>query len=137
MPLAFIVLLVCVEVLSYREQWRRALSMVRTVAVLATTLATVAAFLSGYQASSPLGDLPSDIQGALSGHHAYGRLLLINALVMATLFWILRVALHGKRFISALYLITLSLQLFLTVWVGTMGGALVFDHGVGVHLLRK
>jgi uncharacterized membrane protein len=74
------------------------------------------------------------VQNALGQHHAYGRLLLINSLLMGTFSVIAARAVYGKKGMSALYVVTLVLQLLLTLWVGFLGGSLVFDRGVGVTL---
>jgi uncharacterized membrane protein len=132
MPLAFIAMLACVELLRARTCWRQSLGVTRTVAILGVIASTSLAFLSGYQASSPLGDLPPDIQGALGTHHAYGRLLVVNALLMGTFAWLESRATHGRSVVSLLYFATLIAQLALSVLVGYLGGELVFTHRVGV-----
>lgn len=134
MPLAFVVLLVVVEALRCFCGWRDSLVVTRRVLLIAVIFSTACAFLSGYQASSPLGDLSVEVQDALREHHAYGRLLLINSLLMGTFAWIAARAVHGKRGISALYVMTLLVQLALTLWVGYLGGSLVFERGLGVRL---
>ena len=132
MPLAFVVLLVVVEVLRCFGAWRERLLVTRRVLIISVVVSTCCAFLSGYQASSPLGDLSVEVQDALGQHHAYGRLLLINSLLMGTFSWIAARAVHGKQVMIALYLVTLVIQLGLTLWTGYMGGSLVFDRGLGV-----
>ncbi|MEY4669245.1 MAG: hypothetical protein RL518_1944 [Pseudomonadota bacterium] len=131
MPLAFIVMLSCIELLRIRPGWRETLRVSRAVALVAVVVSTGIAFLSGYQASSPLGDLAPDIQGALGTHHAYGRLLLINALLMGTFAWLESRALRGGAVLFLLYLVTLFVQAGLTLLVGYLGGELVFTHGIG------
>lgn len=131
-PLAFIALLVCVEVLRGRRVWRDSLRVTRNVASMAVVISTTFAFFSGYQASSSLGDLSAEIQGAIGAHHAYGRLLLVNALLLGTFAWLESRATHGRRFIVSLYILTLLTQLGLTALVGYLGGALVFIHRIGV-----
>jgi len=132
MPLAFATLLIVVEVASLYPQWRKSLSSARTLLVSATAISVVLAFITGYQASSSLADLPAESRGALGQHHAYGRLLLINAGVMLVLFLASRRAIHGKRTMWVLYYLTFLFQIALTVLVGGMGGDLIFDHGIGV-----
>ena len=134
MPLAFVVLLVVVEGVRSFASWRDGLRVTRRVLLISVIVSTVSAFLSGYQASSPLGDLSREVQEAVGQHHAYGRLLLINALLMGTFAWIGARAVHGKKGIWVLYVLTLLVQLALTLWVGYLGGSLVFDRGLGVTL---
>ena len=132
MPLAFVVMLACIELLRARTCWRQSLGVARTIAIIAVVASTSFAFLSGYQASSPLGDLPLNVQGALGTHHAYGRLLVVNALLTGTFAWLESRATHGRRVVSFLYFTTLLAQFALTVLVGYLGGELVFTHRVGV-----
>ena len=132
MPLAFIAMLVGVELLRARRAWRESLRVTRNVAIMAVVISTTSAFFSGYQASSSLGDLSAEIQGAVGAHHAYGRLLLFNALLLGTFAWLESRATHGRAFMFSLYILTLLAQLGLTVLVGYLGGELVFIHRLGV-----
>ncbi len=134
LPLGFVLLLACVEALRVRPTLRPTLLITRRVLIIAVIFSTVATFLSGYQASGDLGDLAADVQGELGRHHAYGRLLLINSLVMGTFSWIAGRAVHGRTFVTVIYYITLAIQLGLTIAVGWMGGALVFERGLGVRV---
>ena len=132
MPLALILMLSCVELARTTTRWRQSLRTTRSVVILAVVLTTTFAFFSGYQASGPLGDLPPQVQAALGSHHAYGRLLLVNALLLGTFAWLEARATHGRRVLSLLYAVTLIAQLVLTLFVGYLGGALVFTHRLGV-----
>jgi|LauGreDrversion4_2_1035121.scaffolds.fasta_scaffold18505_3 uncharacterized membrane protein len=132
MPLAFIVMLCCVELARMAPRWQQSLRTTRNVAILAVVLCTTCAFFSGYQASSPLGDLPAHTQAALGSHHAYGRILLVNALLLSTFAWLEGRATHGKRVLSFLYIFSLIVHLGLTLFVGYLGGGLVFTHRLGV-----
>jgi hypothetical protein len=134
MPLAFVALLGCVELLRIRAPLREPLKITRAVLIVAVVASTVAVFLSGYQASSPLGDLSPEIQAALGTHHALGRLLLINALLLGTFAWLESRATHGKRVLFSLYSFALLVQLGLTLSVGYLGGGLVFTHRLGVSV---
>lgn len=133
MPLAFVILLALVEVCRMFSKCRATLEVTRSVLLAAVIVSTVAAFLSGYQASGSLGDLAPAVQEDLGSHHAWGRALLINSLVMGTFFWLGARATHGKRFVEAIYFFALALQLGLSVAVGYMGGELVFGRGLGVR----
>lgn len=132
MPLAFVTLLACVEVARISPPLRAKLVVTRRVLILAVVVSTSLAFLSGYQASSPLGDVSADIQSAIGRHHAYGRLLLINALLMVSFAWLGGRALHGRKTLLSLYVVSLVAQLALSLFVGYLGGDLVFGYGVGV-----
>ncbi len=132
-PLSCIVLLVVVEVFSILGRSSDRVEWARRFLVFAVLLATTAAFLSGYQASSPLSEAPSPIQDALGLHHAVGRIMLINSILLAAFALVASRALHGKRVIQSLYHLTVVIQLGLALWVGSLGGSLVFDHAVGVR----
>jgi hypothetical protein len=58
--------------------------------------------------------------------------LLVNALLLGTFAWLEARATHGKRVLSLLYSVTLIVQLGLTLFVGYLGGGLVFTHRLGV-----
>ena len=117
-----------------RRTWRDQLAPAVGPLVIITALSTACVFFSGYQASSSLVDMAAVVEAELGTHHAVGRLLLINAIVMATFFRVSRVATHGRAVFRCLYVVTLLLQLLLTVWVGYMGGNLVFHRGLGVQM---
>jgi uncharacterized membrane protein len=68
----------------------------------------------------------------LGSHHAYGRILLVNALLLSTFAWLEGRATHGKRVLSFLYIFSLIVHLGLTLFVGYLGGGLVFTHRLGV-----
>lgn len=132
-PLSCIVMLALVEALRIfvlppdRVEWAR------KFLVFSVVVATAAAFFSGYQASAPLAEAPSEIQAVLGRHHALGRLLLINSLLLVTFFLVAARAAHGKKIMESLYRLTVIAQLAMALWVGSLGGSLVFDHGVGVN----
>lgn len=117
-----------------RARWRDALAPAVGPLVIITAVSTACVFFSGYQASSSLADMVPAVEAELGTHHAAGRLLLINGLVMAAFFRVSRVATHGRAVFRCLYFVTLFLQLVLTVWVGYMGGNLVFHRGLGVQM---
>ena len=132
MPLAFVILLVAVEVVA----WCRPLMPVRgirAVLVAACVVATLAAFLTGYQASSGTSELSEVQKEVLSIHHTLGKLLLCNVVLLGTWCFVLAVAKERLGTWRALYLLTLVIQCVLTVWVGFLGGELVFHHGVGLY----
>lgn len=133
MPLAFVVLLALLESCRIVPTFRSSLAVTRHVLVCAVVVSTIATFLSGYQASSDLGDLAPAVQDELGSHHAWGRILLINSLLMGTFSWLAKRATHGKGALWALYFLALGVQLVLSVAVGFMGGELVFGRGLGVR----
>lgn len=134
LPFGFILLLVGVECARLRVKWRDSLAPAVWPLVIVTALSTACVFLSGYQASSELVDLTPVVEAELGTHHAVGRLLLINSIIMATFFRVSKVATHGRAIFRSMYFITLVIQFVLTVWVGYMGGCLVFDRGLGVRV---
>jgi uncharacterized membrane protein len=132
MPLAFATLLVVAELMRLKQAWRCKASVVRGAALVGCLLATLAAFFSGYQASDGLPDLEPPLAAALSTHHAWGRILLIDSVLLCTFAWISRIATHGKKMFEGIYYTVLLLFIAGVLYVGSLGGALVFEHGLGV-----
>ena len=131
-PLAGVLLLVASEVLRLIPSLRLARAVVQTTAVVLCVVSVAAAFLSGYQASSRAGELSGVVEEAMARHHSLGRVLLINAVLLATCFFLARIAIHGRRVLQTLYYVAFVIQITLTVWVGYLGGQLVFTHAVNV-----
>jgi len=132
LPLAGAILLVVSELSVLIPRCKAARGTLRTTAVLACLVAVVCAFLSGYQASSRAGELHGTVEEAMAYHHSLGRFLLINSILLTTFFLLSQVAVHGRKVLTALYYLTVCIQIALTVWVGYLGGRLVFEHGVNV-----
>jgi uncharacterized membrane protein len=76
--------------------------------------------------------LAPHVEIAMGWHHSLGKGLLATSLLLATFYYLSRVAKHGARLMSALYYIVVAIYVALTVWVGTLGGQLVFTYGVNV-----
>lgn len=133
MPLAFTVLLLCMEGLCWVPAAARILSAVRQLLVAAVVVSCLAAFLSGYQASSSMGEVSETAEAALGVHHAIGRFVLINAVLLGAFAWLSKVARQRQGLFKAVYLLTLVVQLGLLLWAGSLGGDLVFSHRVGVR----
>jgi len=104
----------------------------RPALVLCVVCAASLAFLSGYQASSELGTISEQVEKELGKHHSLGRLYLISALALGTFFLVRSRALHGRVILTALYYVALLSVVILTLWVGALGGDLVFEHGLGI-----
>jgi uncharacterized membrane protein len=132
MPLAFALLLVVAELMRLKSAWQYAGAVMRVAALVACLGSTTAAFLSGYQASNGLPDLAPPVAAALGAHHAWGRVLLVTIVLLCAFAWVARIATHGKRIFDALYYLTLGLYVALVIYVGSLGGALVFKQGLGV-----
>jgi uncharacterized membrane protein len=132
LPLAGVILLVVSELAIFVPRLTPARETLRTTAVVACLVAVLCAFLSGYQASSRAGELHGAVEEAMAYHHSLGRFLLINAIVLTTFFLLMRIAVHGRKVLTALYYLTVCIQISLTAWVGYLGGRLVFEHGVNV-----
>lgn len=131
LPLAGILLLVAIEVGRSFRRIRDVVDRSRAVVVAALIFGVLCSFLSGYHASSNLAELSPTVESAIATHHSAGRFLLINVLLLGTFFFLSTIAVHGRRVIESLYYVFLLSQVVLTVWVGHIGGDLVFDHGVG------
>jgi uncharacterized membrane protein len=132
LPLASALLLCVAEMLRCVPRARAVSSVLRTTAVVACAVAVIAAFVSGYQASSRAVALAPHVESAMGWHHSLGKGLLATSLLLATFYYLSRVATHGARIVSALYYLVVVIHVALTVWVGTLGGQLVFAHGVNV-----
>lgn len=132
LPLASAILLVAAEAIALVPRYRLAGERLRTTAVVSALISIAGAFLSGYPASDRAGELHEAVEAAVMAHHSLGRLLLINSFVLGTFFFICRVATHGRGVMTALYYIAAVIHISLTVWVGHLGGKLVFEHGVNV-----
>ncbi len=132
MPLAFISLLLLLELLRFIPSVSRALPTARAILLPAVLVSAAAAFLSGYQASSSMGEISDAAKAALGTHHAVGRFVLINAALVAIFGWLARIARQGRAAFQALYYVALAVQAALTLYAGSLGGKLVFSHGVGV-----
>ncbi len=132
-PLSFVTLLVVMEALHWIRPTEKGQSF-KGVLIVAVVLSTAASFFSGYQAVSDLGEIQEATERLISQHHIVGRLLFFNVIGLVTSYWIAGVAAHGKRFFHASYYVFLLVQVILTMWAGYLGGALVFEHGVGVKV---
>jgi uncharacterized membrane protein len=133
LPLAATLAIVVCELFAVLPRFRAKASACRAVVVVAVVVAAVLSFLSGYQASSELGSITPDVEKLLGSHHSLGRLYLIAAIALAVFHIVGNKARHGKALLSLLYYCLLLVVVFLTVRVGSLGGKLVFDHGVGVR----
>jgi hypothetical protein len=114
--------------------WRGVAEAARKPVVVACGVSAAASFASGYHASSFLNDLSPSVEEALGSHHAWGRMVLISSIVMCALFWIAKVATHGRSVFVALYYVALTILVALTVWVGYLGGELVFTHNIPANI---
>ncbi len=132
LPLASVLLLCAAEVFQCVPRFRNSSDILRKAAVVSCMVAVIAAFISGYQASSRALHLAPHVEAAMGLHHSLGKALLVTSLLLGTFFFLSRVATHGKKVFCYLYYLAFLLQVIGTIWVGTLGGRLVFDHGVNV-----
>jgi uncharacterized membrane protein len=133
LPLAGALLLVFAELSPLSKRLAKRSEYLREIAVIGSLLAVAAAFISGYQASSKIAELTPAVETALAWHHFNGRLLLINSLLLFTFFLLARVATHTRATFKVLYYLAALVQVALTIWVGSLGGGLVFNHAVNVQ----
>ncbi len=132
LPLASIILLCVAESMRFVPRVRAVGDTLKTTAVVACVVAAIAAFVSGYQASSRAMELSPHVESAMGWHHSLGKGLLATTLLLATFYYLSRVATYGRRIVSALYYFFLAMYVTLTIWVSTLGGQLVFTYGVNV-----
>lgn len=132
LPLASVILLCVAESLRVMPRTRAAGETLRITAIVACVVASITAFVSGYQASSRAIELTADIESAMGWHHSLGKGLLATTFLLATFYYLSQVAMHGALIMRALYYFVLAVHVALTLWVSTLGGELVFIHGVNV-----
>lgn len=132
LPLAAALALVVCEVIAVFPATRSRGNLHRPVFVLCVVLAACLSFLSGYQASSQLSAVSPEVEAELGKHHSLGRLYLLSALALGAFQLVRSRARHGRAILGALYYLALAGVVALTLWVGALGGRLVFERGVGV-----
>lgn len=132
LPLAGALLLCFAELSRLSPRVRHIALSIRPVAIIFCVTSVVVSFLTGYQASSRASDITTAAEQAMALHHSFGKGLLVSSLLLATFFFLERVATHGKKAFMFLYYIFFMLQVVGTIWVGTLGGELVFKHGINV-----
>jgi len=132
LPLASAVLLCVAEAARFIPLLRAASGTLRATAVTACIVAVLAAFISGYGASSSALNLSPTAEQALAFHHSLGKALLVTSLLLGTFYYLMRIATHGKKLFIFFYYLVVVLQVVGTIWVGALGGGLVFDYGINV-----
>jgi uncharacterized membrane protein len=130
-PASFLFFLIVSEILPF-TRFQPFATTVRWIAVIALASGCSLAFISGYQASYLAGDISEQANEVLSQHHTFGKLLFINSLLLLTALVLGRVATRGKVWVQRLYYFSALLEVFLLILTGRLGGALVFEHAVGV-----
>ena len=135
-PATLVVLLLIVEGLRFFARARgeddAKVCAIRKFLVVALMVSVLASFLSGYSASNLLNELSKEHEALISSHHSFGKLLLVNSILLGVFFWLSQVALHGKVWFGRLYLAMLIGQFALSFATGGKGGEMVFDYGIGV-----
>lgn len=134
-PLAFIVLGFLLELCDLLRRDKIFGFVVRVMVVIAT-LGVAAAFYSGYFA----------IEGAEGGsfavpndevafHHNFGRILLFMVVPLLILNFAKDKAVTSRQVWNGLYYIFFATCALISIYVGYLGGELIFKHGVGVHVM--
>ncbi len=136
LPLASILLLCLAELSRKLPRIRDIARSLRPLAVILCVVAVLTSFLTGYQASSRAINLTTASEQAMAIHHSWGKGLLVSSLLLATFFFLERVATYGKKMFVFLYYLFFIVQVVGTIWVGTLGGELVFKHAVNVERLQ-
>jgi uncharacterized membrane protein len=113
-------------------KFNRHAHVLRPLAVVLAGLSVTITFLTGYTASSNLSDLSGAVEDAVAYHHAWGKLLLVDSLGLVALYFLQRVATHGKGILTVLYYICGVIFVLGAFGVGHLGGELVFEMGVNV-----
>jgi uncharacterized membrane protein len=136
LPLAAALLLCVAEISRFAPRVYPHLKALRSIAVISCLIAVTLAFITGYQASSRAQSLSSAAEQAMAIHHSWGKGLLVSSLLLATFFYLERVATHGKKLFAFLYYLFFIIQVAGTIWVGHLGGELVFGYGVNTPRLQ-
>ena len=132
LPLASLIFICAGEMLVCSKRFRAFRDPIRVAGVCFLVASVACAFFSGYSEVTRAGELEQAIEDAMARHHSMGRLLLLNSLALASFFFIAQIASHGRRLLLGLYYLTLCIQVALTLYVGFLGGELVFKHAVNV-----
>lgn len=129
-----IALIFCVLLLEFWAIARRrpADPQMQAVLLCFCLLATVAAFISGYQANDLANAAFIIADEQIAPHHAFGRLLLF--IIPLTLAFQLAAAhaKHGRRGFFWAYIISLLLTACLVAYTALLGSELVYRYGAGV-----
>lgn len=137
LPLASVLFLCISELLVLTPVLRSSRDTLRSAAVTSCIVSVIAAFATGYQASSSATELLPSAEIAMADHHSFGKALLVSALLLGTFYYVARIATHGKKAFYYLYYLVLLVQVIGTIWVGFLGGRLVFKHGVNVSCIEQ
>ncbi len=116
---------------------RECLEQIVTFQIFTAALFGIVAFFSGYFAN---GYVTLEGEGALAElvatHHAIGRLSMLFILCAAAFRAVSCISQRERRRIwDMLFTVFLVLSTAITLYAGSLGGALVFEHGAGVSLI--
>ena len=134
-PLAFIVIGFALELLDEVTKRETFVFVVRVLLTIAA-LGVIAAFFSGYFAiDAAQGGSFAIPEAAVAYHHNFGRVLMFAVVPLLLLNFAKDKAIANKQIWRGVYLVFFSICAALAVYVGHLGGELIFDHGVGVHVI--
>jgi uncharacterized membrane protein len=137
LPLASALLLIAVEIFAVLFKYRTLESTIyalRYTSVVACVIGVIAAFTSGYQASSLAIKISASAEDALAWHHTLSKGVLVASILLGAALYLSQVAVHARKVFVAAYYILLLVFVLSTVFVGKLGGELVFRHGVNVKV---
>lgn len=132
LPIASALFWCLAEISQVVQKYKHHANILRPLAVLLAAVGVTTAFLTGYTASSNLSELSTTVEDAVAYHHAWGKLLLVDSLCLVALYFLQRVATHGKKILTLLYYICGVIFVLGAFGVGHLGGELVFEMGVNV-----
>lgn len=130
-PLAFFLLLILFELLALKRNWAKEASL---VALTLTCLGVLLAFFSGYQGHEFANQTHKVPEETIVWHHNLGRILLFATVALCCLGWASAHAKFHRTIFRSVYIGILLICLGLTVYVGFLGGELVFKYGAGVKV---
>jgi uncharacterized membrane protein len=102
-----------------------------------TTVVTFIAYQSGHQASQFASQTFSVSDQDIGVHFFWAKIFLFVILGALLFKWVAVSARFNQRVWQALSLLTISLAAALVLYVGQLGGDLVFQHGAGVRVVQE
>jgi uncharacterized membrane protein len=130
-PIVLLCLIAFLEVWAWarRLDWQKPIEVILVLMVVAVG----AAFFSGYQASDLADQTFAVPNEAIAWHHNCGRLLLFLSVPCAALRFVAARARFNRTAFGVAYALILVSSIGLALYVGYLGGQLVFKHGAGVY----
>ncbi len=134
-PLALVPAAVGFEIAAFVRVPGAGLGRVACALWVMAGLAAGAAYWAGLEAAEGFGQLPPAIEQAVARHSdaAWYSLWSVGLLAVARWFWEWRGSEPGRRWARGAFVLAGLVGLGMLGWAADLGGALVYEHGVGVQ----